>query len=147
MKHVLFFIAFTTISYFSSFSQSKEEAVIRKLEQLEITTVQKGDTTALLNIWAKEFVVNNPYQQIVTVPQIFDFIRSGQIDYSTVERKVEKITFVENIAISMGKEIVTPQNKTNLAGKKVTRQYTNIWIRRNNSWKMVARQATIISAE
>jgi hypothetical protein len=147
MKHLLFLIAFTTIAHFSSFSQSKVETEIRKLEQLELTTVQKGDTTALLNIWAKEFVVNNPYQQIVTVPQIFGFIRSGQIDYTTVERKVEKVTVVENIAISMGKEIVTPEKKTNFAGKIVTRQYTNIWIRRNNSWRMVARQATIISAE
>jgi hypothetical protein len=147
MKHLLYLIAFTTIAHFSSFSQSKAEAEIRKLEQLEITTVQKGDTTALLNIWAKEFVVNNPYQQIVTVPQIFGFIRSGQIDYTTVERKVEKVTVVENIAISMGKEIVTPEKKTNYAGKTVIRQYTNIWIKRNNSWRMVARQATIISAE
>jgi hypothetical protein len=147
MKNLLYLIAFTTIAHFSSFSQSKVEAEIRKLEQLELTTVQKGDTTALLNIWAKEFVVNNPYQQIVTVPQIFGFIRSGQIDYTTVERKVEKVTVVENIAISMGKEIVTPEKRTNFAGKTVTRQYTNIWIKRNNSWRMVARQATIISAE
>ena len=147
MKHLLYLIAFTTIAHFSSFSQSKVETEIRKLEQLELTTVQKGDTTALLNIWAKEFVVNNPYQQIVTVPQIFGFIRSGQIDYTTVVRQVEKVTVVENIAISMGKEIVTPEKKTNFAGKTVTRQYTNIWIKRNNSWKMVARQATIISAE
>jgi hypothetical protein len=147
MKQVLLFIAVTTIAHTYSFSQSKAESEIRKLEQLELTTVQKGDTTALLNIWAKEFVVNNPYQQIVTVPQIFGFIRSGQIDYTTVERKVEKVTVVENIAISMGKEIVTPEKKTNYAGKIVTRQYTNIWIRRNNSWRMVARQATIISAE
>ena len=147
MKQVFFCIAFITLTHFSSFSQSKEEAEIRKLEQLEITTVQKGDTTALLNIWAKEFILNNPYGQIVTVSQIFGFIRSGQIDYSSVERKVEKVTIVENIAISMGKEIVTPVKKTNFAGKIVTRQYTNIWIRRNNSWRMVARQATIISAE
>ena len=147
MKQVLFFIAFIAFTHISSFSQSKEETEIRRLEQLEITTVQKGDTAALLNIWAKEFVVNNPYGQIVTVAQIFGFIRNGQIDYSTVERKVEKVTFIENIAVSMGKEIVTPEKKTNFAGKTVTRQYTNIWIKREHSWRMIARQATIISAE
>lgn len=147
MKKTLVLTVFIISFHFASFSQSKEEAEIRRLEQLEITTVQKGDTTALLNIWAKEFVVNNPYGQIVTVPQIFGFIRSGQIDYSTVERKVEKVTLVENIAISMGKEIVTPQNTTNNAGKTVTRQFTNIWIKRSDSWRMVARQATIISME
>jgi hypothetical protein len=145
MKHLLFSVAFmVTISY-SLVAQNKEESEVRRMEQLEITTVQKGDTAALLNIWAKEFVVNNPYGQIVTVPQIFGFIRSGQIDYSTVERKVNKITFVDNIAISMGEEIVTPEKNTTHAGKTVTRQYTNIWIKRNNSWRLVARQATIIS--
>lgn len=147
MKHVLFLIAFTIVAHFSCFAQSKEEAEIRKLEQLEINTVQKGDTTALLSIWAKEFVVNTPGGQIITVPQIISRIRSGQIDYSTVERKVEKVTFVDNIAISMGKEIVTPEKKSDNAGKTVTRQYTNIWMKRNNSWRMVARQATIIAVE
>ncbi len=77
------------------------------MEQLEIESIHKGDTTALLRLWAKDFVVNNPYGVIVTVPEIMGFIRKGEIDYSTVDRVVERVTFTENIAISMGKEILT----------------------------------------
>ena len=145
MRHLIFFSAFVFVMNHSLSAQSNEETEIRRLEQLEITTEQKGDTAALLNLWANEFVVNNPYGEIVTVPQILGFIRLGQIDYSTVERKVEKVTIVENLAIAMGKEIVTPEKATNNAGKTVTRQYTNIWMKRANGWRMVGRQATIIS--
>jgi hypothetical protein len=109
--------------------------------------MQKGDTTALLKIWHKDFIVNNLYGEIVTLPQIFGFIRSGKLDYSTVERIVDRVAFVQNVAISMGNEIVTPQNATEHAGKKVTRQYTNIWLKTKEGWRMIARQATIVSVQ
>ena len=135
------------IAQISSFAQSNSETEIRRLEQLELTTLQKGDTVSLKKIWSNDFVVNNPYGQIVTIPQIFGRIRSGQIDYSTVERSVDRVTFIENVAISMGNEVVTPQNRTKNAGKKVTRQYTNIWLNTKEGWRMIARQATIISTQ
>ncbi|HEX2532604.1 MAG TPA: nuclear transport factor 2 family protein [Chitinophagaceae bacterium] len=147
MKPLFFLLVFLILLCRSVSAQTAEEADIRRLEQQEMGVLQKGDTAALAQLWAKEFVVNNPYGQIVTVPQIFGFIRSGQIDYATVERKVERVTIVENIAVAMGKEIVTPQKSTDNAGKTVTRQYTNIWMKRNGSWRMVARQATIIHLE
>jgi len=43
-------------------------------------------------------------------PGILGFIRAGEIDYSTVNRIVERVTFTENIAIAMGREVVKPQN-------------------------------------
>jgi hypothetical protein len=147
MKHLLLITVFIIIASQALYAQSSQEAEIRRLEQLEITSIQKGDTTALLKLWGKELVVNNPYGQIVTLPQILGFIRTGQIDYATVERKVENVSFIENLAVSMGKEIVTPEKNTNYAGKVVTRQYTNIWMKKENGWRMIARQATILSKE
>jgi hypothetical protein len=73
-------------------SSPQAEADIRRLEALEITTVQRGDTLALRQLWHQAFVVNNPYNQIVTRPQILAFMRQGQLDYSTVERVVERVT-------------------------------------------------------
>ena len=147
MKTYFLFFASLFVMQSALFAQKNDENAIRKLEQLELATVQKSDTTALLKIWHKDFVVNNPYGEIVTLPQIFGFIRSGKIDYSTVERIVDRITFIQNIAVSMGNEIVTPQNATEHAGKKVTRQYTNIWLKTKEGWRLIARQATIISVQ
>lgn len=130
-----------------SFSQSRTETEIRRLEQLELEAVYKGDTATLFKLWSKDYVVNNPYNQVVTVNQIVGFIKEGKIDYSSVERIVEKVTLTQNLGIAMGKEIVTPEKATDNAGKKVTRRYTDVWIRTKDGWQLTARQATNIVVE
>ena len=129
------------------FGQAKAEPAIRKLEQVEVEAIQKADTTTLLTLWSKRFVVNNPYDVVVTVPDIMEFIRAGQTDYSSVERLIERITFTDNIAISMGKEILRPQQSTPNAGKVITTRYTHIWMKEVDKWRLVARQATNFSVE
>jgi hypothetical protein len=128
-------------------SAHQAEADIRRLEALEITTVQRGDTLTLRQLWHPAFVVNNPYNQIVTRPQILAFMRQGQLDYSTVERVVERVTLVDNLAIAMGHEIVTPQRATQFAGKVERRQYTDIWLKTNAGWRLTARQASIVAVK
>ena len=147
MKRAVLILTLFTLTVQFAFGQSKDEMEIRRLDQLESTSILKADTTTLLKLWAKDFVVNNPYGEIVTVPQILGFIRSGQIDYSTVERVIERVTFTQNIAITMGHEVVTPQNLTDNAGKIVTRRYTHIWIKTKGQWRLTARQATIYTVK
>jgi hypothetical protein len=128
-------------------SRPQVEADIRRLEALEISTVQRGDTLALHQLWHPDFVVNNPYNQIVTQRQILAFMRQGQLDYSTVERVVERVTLVDKLAIAMGHEIVTPQRATQFAGKVERRQYTDIWLKTNAGWRLTARQASIVAVK
>jgi hypothetical protein len=130
-----------------AWAQHQDEPEIRRLEELEITSVQRGDTVALFQLWNNEFVVNNPYGQVVTRPQILAFIRRGQIDYSTVQRVVEKVTVVNHVAIAMGHEIVTPQRATAFAGKVETRRYTNVWLKTTAGWRLTARQASIVAVK
>jgi ketosteroid isomerase-like protein len=127
--------------------QSASEAEIKRLEQVELEAVHKGDTATLFKLWSPHYVVNNPYNQIVTVKQIIGFIREGKIDYSSVERIVEKVTLTQNVGIAMGKEIVTPEKATENAGKKVTRRYTDVWVKTSSGWRLTARQATNILVE
>ena len=129
----------------SGSAQQSEESVIRSIENAEREALLKGDTNMLLKLLSPQVVVNNPENTIVTFEQIKERIRSGKIDYSSLERIIENISFVENIAIVMGKEIVTPQGVTKNVGKTVTRRFTNIWMKTEAGWKLTARQATIIS--
>jgi ketosteroid isomerase-like protein len=123
-------------------AQTNDDKEIRRLDQLEATSIKKGDTTTLLRLWSKDFVCNNPYGYIVTPPQIIHFIKAGQIDYSSYERDIERITFTANLAIVMGKEVLMPQNKTPGAGKIITMRYTHVWIKTGNGWRLTARQAS-----
>jgi ketosteroid isomerase-like protein len=141
MKNVILFVLvlFATVS----FGQSKDELEIRRLENHWTQLLEKSDTTALLKLWTKDYVVNNVNGKIVTAKDIIGLIRKGTI-FPPVERIIEKITFTSNIAIVMGKEIAQPVKTAQGDGQPVTRRFTNIWIKSENGWQLAARQATNI---
>lgn len=130
------------------FAQDARESEIRRLENLEREAVLKGDSLALFNkLWSQKMIVNTPANVVGTVEGTKALLRSGNLQYLVFERNIEKITFNDNIAIVMGGEIIKPQGKQMNAGKTVSRRFTNIWMYANNSWSIVARQATIIKVE
>jgi hypothetical protein len=145
-RKTLLFVFLLVFSSGALIAQSKAEAEIRHLEQLEARAVVKGDTSTLFQtIWAPEFLVNNPANLVVTRQQVLTLIRSGKLDYESFERIIERVSIIGNTGIVMGREVVKPKGVTDHAGKNVIRRYTNIWMRRDNSWKLVGRQATISS--
>jgi hypothetical protein len=128
--------------------QNNTEQTIRKLEQAEVQAILKGDTSTLFNeLWAPEFLVNNPANLVVTKSDVATLIRTGKIDYAHFDRIIEKISIIGNTAIVMGREEIKPKGVTDHAGKVVTRRFTNIWMKRDGKWKAVGRQATIAAIE
>ncbi len=75
-------------------------------------------------------------------------MRTAKINQVRFERIIEKVTINQNLAIEMGQEI--PDEKSAVAGvpKSVTspRRFTNIWQKTNESWQLIARQATNVSS-
>jgi ketosteroid isomerase-like protein len=131
------FIFITTLA----FGQSNDELEIRKLEKHWTELLDNGDTTSLLKIWSKDYVVNNPNGEIVTPEKIVALMKSGR-KFPKVERIIEKITFNQNIAIVMGKELQQPANLTANQEEWVPRRFTNVWIRSENGWQLTARQSS-----
>lgn len=136
---------FILISFFLvtavAFGQSNDEQEIRRLEKHWTELLDKGDTTALLKIWSKDYVVNNPNGEIVTPEKIVTLMKSGH-KFPKVERIIEKITFNQNIAIVMGKELQQPANMTNNQKEWIPRRFTNVWIRSEKGWQLTARQSS-----
>jgi ketosteroid isomerase-like protein len=124
-----------------SFGQSKDEQEIRRLETYWTDLLDEGDTTSLLKVWSKDYVVNNPNGEIVTPEKIVRLMKSGHI-FPKVERIIEKITFNQNIAIVMGKELQQPASMTKNQEEWIPRRFTNVWIRSENTWQLVARQSS-----
>lgn len=135
---------FLTLILSASFAQQNNETEIRKLEKALDSAILKSDTILIAKLFSPQIVVNSPANTIVKFNGVMGRIRTGQIDYSSFEKVIENISFVENIAIVMGKEILTPKGITANAGKTVTRRFTDIWIKDKKSWRLTARQATII---
>ncbi|MBP6182274.1 nuclear transport factor 2 family protein [Flavobacterium sp.] len=134
---VISFLFVTTLT----FGQSNDEQEIRKLEKYWIELLNNGDTTSLLKIWSKEYVVNNPNGEIVTPEKIVALMKSGH-KFPKVERIIEKITFNQNVAIVMGKEMQQPANLTPYHEEWVPRRFTNVWIRSESGWQLTARQSS-----
>lgn len=129
-------------------AQDPREAEIRRLETLERESVLKGDSAALFDkIWSPNMIVNTPANVVGTVEGTKAHLRSGDLNYLSFERNIEKITFNDNVAIVMGGEIIKPQKQQVNAGKTVSRRFTHVWLFKNNSWSIIGRQATIIKLE
>ena len=143
---ILFLIlGFYLLAPANTFAQQSDDTIIRTLEEKEREAILKSDTLQLSNLMSKQIVVQNPENAIVGFRQIMDRIKSGKIDYSAFERRIDNIAFVNSIAIVMGLETLIPQGTTKDAGKTVKRRFTNVWTKEKDGWKLTARQATVIS--
>ena len=141
----LFFISFIFISTVA-FGQSSDEMEIRQLEKHWTELLDKGDTTSLLRIWSEKYVVNNPNGKIVTPKEIVALMKSGH-KFPAVERIIEKITFNQDIAIVMGKELQQPENMTPNHDNWISRRFTNVWIKTKEGWQLAARQSTQVISQ
>lgn len=146
MKKIV--LCFSSIILFvCSHAQSSEETEIRRLEVAMKDAFLKKDTATLFKLYSPDFVVNTPHNNILTLPVLKTLIEKGLVDRDVFEKVTEKVTFIQNIAIAMGHEMLKPSGNMPNTGKVVKRRYTNIWMKTNNAWQLVARQSTIISVE
>lgn len=125
---------------------TSEEDTIRQLEEQERQAVLNEDTAALEHLWSEEFIVNNPQNRVTTSRgDALTLVKRGLIRYAAFERRIEMIRFYDDIAIVMGAETVEPVGDTPRAGKIVERRYTNIWRKKDSTWRMIARHANVIA--
>ena len=121
------------------------ETVIRNLENAEGQAWVNKDSVVLFKLFSPQLVVNTPLNKVATLDIVKKLMRAGKINVSYSEKIIEKITFIKDMAVVMGHDIVKPQGAMDNAGKTVTRQYTDVWIKDESGWHLTIRQATIIS--
>ena len=148
MTNYIFIIAFS-MSALSIYAQdnSKIEAEIRTLEQTGAKAILNGDINTLKELWAPEFLVNTPRNEVTgTRDSILLIQNAGKIDYSTYEKIIERMQFQENLVITMGHETIVSKNDIPgvKAGQIYKRRFTNIWMKKNGKWQQIARHASVI---
>ncbi len=129
-----------TISFATAQGNSVENE-IRELDKAEAEAVLKHDTIALERLWADDFTVNTPYNDVRTRK------RGSRINlyYSKFERNIEKLMiYNDSLVITMGNEVVNRKPPMTLAGRTLTRRFTHIWMKRNGKWQLTARHANWI---
>ncbi|MBS1730475.1 MAG: nuclear transport factor 2 family protein [Bacteroidetes bacterium] len=144
MKKIIIASCLFFFGYHLSAQNSTVENEIKNLEQMEVQAVLHKDTTTLKKLWDKDYIVNNPENKIVLAKlNSIDrpVLQKQRTDFSRV---VEKVLVNGDIAISMGKEIVTSMEESTKSEKTIERRYTNIWMKKEGLWKLVARHANKI---
>ena len=128
-------------------STANTEVEIRKLEQTVVMAILNADTNTLKQVWAPEFLVNNPRNDIsANRNAVLQTQKSGMINYSIFERVIEQIQFQKEIVITMGHETFVSRNDIPgvKAGQTYKRRFTNIWMKKKGKWQQIARHASII---
>ena len=128
----------------SDSSPDAVEAEIKRLEQMEVRAVLARDRATLEKLWDREYVVNNPQNQIIlATPDPLDrpVLQKPRTSFT---REVEHITVRGDIVISMGGETVVPAGDLPRSGETVKRRYTNVWMKVDGAWKLIARHANEI---
>ena len=148
MSKSFFSLAFLLATFLSNGqSNAKTEAEIRNLEETVVQAIIKGDTNTLKEVWAPEFVVNNPRNNVsVNREAVFQVHKAGMIDYSSFERNIEHMQFQKYIVITMGMETFVSKNDIPgaKAGLPYKRRFTNIWMKKKGKWQQIGRHASII---
>ena len=106
------------------------------------------DVPAFSAIFDDDAVVNNPFNVIARKADAENNLRTGKIDYTSLQRTIEyAATRGEHDVVLMGEESLTPVNKARFAGKQVRRRTTEIWTDASGEWKLAVRQATVYKAD
>lgn len=106
------------------------------------------DERTFESMFADDAVVNNPFNKIATKRDAVNNLRTGLIDYTSLDRSIEYAAVRgAHEVLLMGEETLTPVGKAKFAGKQVRRRTTEIWTDVTGSWQLSLRQATIYFAE
>ena len=151
MKRILTFamlvplFACATTAPATTQSPSADVSAIRALEEQERLAVLNRDMEKLQGLWAAEFMVNSPFNQISSNRAVVvDLMRQGLIHYSSFDRNIEQLRVAGDVAIVMGAETIRPTGTATLANQTVRRRFTHIWQKHDGKWRLIARHANNI---
>ena len=132
-------------------NRQADEAHVLALDDQERVATRSRDTPTMERLWSEQLTVNAPNNQVVVGKRaVFDtFVHSGIINFATFERQVEFVRADGAFVIIMGSEKVTPLSDAPraglMAGRTITRRFTNIWKNEEGTWRLFARHANVIA--
>ncbi len=119
------------------------EKQVRELDRQEADAVLHADYDTMDRLWARDYKVNNPRNQVVNGRE--GGVRSGARTYSSFVRDAESVQVHGDTVVVMGRETVVPKGTAPDAGTTIHRRYTNIWMKRDGAWRLTARHANVIA--
>jgi ketosteroid isomerase-like protein len=140
-------LAITTALSATAQQEEKVEQGIRTLDAREAEAMLASNLVILDQLWSPAFVVNAPDNTVKSKEQVLNAVREARISYSAFDRTVERVVpSGDDLAISMGGEVVVPKGARPDAGTQVIRRYSHVWKRTHGDWLLIARHANVVPA-
>ena len=112
--------------------------------------IEDEDVEALRAFIHDNYILNGPTGRISRKEDLLTAMAAGGLASDSFERIVEDHQITGNVGIVVGREVVVPGAGGILiaryGSKPLNRQFTNVYIYEDGSWRYLARQATVVSA-
>jgi hypothetical protein len=117
--------------------------LIRALEERERLSVFERNVAEVEALRDPSFVANTP-DNAVTIGSRkgIERVQTGALDYERFDRSIEHIEVDGDVAVAMGSEIVQPRSGPQ-AGQLIHRRYTNVWLKKGDTWRLRFRHANV----
>jgi ketosteroid isomerase-like protein len=120
-------------------------AEVRAASAAEVKALLAADADTLAELWSDDFQVTNPFNRVLSKPQVLAMTRSGNLAFSSYDRTIEDVRIRGTTAVVIGAETVTWAGKMPPAGQQSNLRYTAVWMRLGGRWQQVARHANMVA--
>jgi ketosteroid isomerase-like protein len=124
-------------------SSEASQGEIRSCEDRRFQAMVAGDAAALGALLGDDLVYTHSSASVDSKASLIEGIRSGRFSYQKIERPQEEIRVYGPSAV------VTGQARISLGGanpRVLNLRYTDVWVRGEQGWQMVAWQSTPMPA-
>lgn len=108
--------------------------------------IMTHDEAGVKSVWADDFIVNSPNNEVLKRDQVIAVMERDFLDYQDFRKHITTVDEKPEMTIVMGYDTMVPKKGPG-AGKQVMRPFTDVWAKRTDGWKLVARQATIAATD
>jgi len=118
---------------------------VLKAEDEQNQALQRGDTDVLGHIYADDLAYTNADGKILTKAQHLAEFRSGIRKFDSIRRDDINLHVYGNTVVLTGRSTSTLQYKGKVT--KGPRRFTDVYIKRDGRWLLVAHQVTDVAKE
>ncbi len=128
----------------ASISPATTEAGIRELEQQQVRAAIARDRATLEQLFAPDFRLVNPSGAIAGKQELLQLLTEGTSPYRSAVYQTDAVNVYRDVVVTIGLETVVPATGAQ-AGQQVRRRVTHVWQRQGGNWRLVLRQATVVT--
>lgn len=107
--------------------------------------IMTRDADGVRAVWADDFIVNSPDNRVLRREDVIAVMAQDFLEYRDFHKHITFVGEKPEVTVVMGYDTMVPIKGPG-AGKQVMRPFTDIWAKRPEGWRLIARQATIAEA-